>query len=152
MESESVLKYRRIFALTLSKDESGKLISIENADLSDIDYHNSLIEQSFIKNKTLLYSLNPSSNNHTKRDCWLDFITIVPNSAFNVRKIEKDDEIIQCPYMTFGVTVNSLNFQETIRILAYIGFEKIVDKLFAKFFKAIPYNLEKITSVRGYVD
>lgn len=146
MESKEVLKYRKIFSLTLSKDDLGKVNSIENADLTDIDYCGSLIEQSFEKNKTLLHSLNPSGNNHEKKDCWLDFITIATSNDFNTRKIEKDDEIMRYPYITFGVTVNNFKFQEKIRLLSYIGFEKIFEKLFTKFFKAIPYDLEKITS------
>ncbi len=149
LDDTKTLNYKKIFALTLTKDEHGEITSMKDSELTDINYHNSLIEQSFIKDKTLLFSLNPSGNNHEIKEYWKDFITIAPKCDFNECKKIVDDETVLCPYITFGITVNSDNFQEIIRNLSYIGFEKILVKLFTKFFNNIPYRIEHINHING---
>lgn len=144
MHEGTNLKYQKLFVLTVTKNEENKIISIKDCDLAEIDYSESLIEQSFLKNKALLHSLNPTFNNHSLKEQWIDFLTIAPHSDFNIGICSVDDEDIKCPYITFGITVNNTKFQDILRNMSYIGFEKILDKLFIKFLDFIPYKFDSI--------
>lgn len=133
--------YKKIFTITTQTSDTHSVKSVQDTDLTDIEYEGSLIKKSFEGKTTFLHTLNPSSNNIEKKEKWLDFLTIAPNEKFNIYNKKNDDERIDYPCITFGITVNNVRFQEIIRNLAYIGFDVILSQIFFKFFEVIPYNI-----------
>ena len=133
--------YKKIFTITTQTSDTHSVKSVQDTDLTDIEYEGSLIKKSFEGKTIFLHTLNPSSNNIEKKEKWLDFLTIAPNEKFNIYNKKNDDERVDYPCITFGITVNNVRFQEIIRNLAYIGFDVILSQIFFKFFEVIPYNI-----------
>ena len=70
--------YKKLFAYTITKENSVVKYMSEETELTDMPYENSMIQKSFDENKTMLFSLNPSSNKHKSKSDWIDFLTIAP--------------------------------------------------------------------------
>lgn len=138
--------YKKLFAYTAIMDaenEKLKYISDEKGgtNLTDISYEDSMIEKSFKENKALLFSLNPLSNKHKSKAGWIDFITIAPNIDCNKCKVDAEYDEQSMPYISFGISVNSIHFQNTIRGLAYAEFEKVLSRFMKKFFECISFDI-----------
>lgn len=73
-------------------------------------------------------------------------MTIAPNDDYNIFKL--DDEI-KVPYLSFGISVNSIGLQTLLRELTFIGFEKLLSNLLKHFFKIIPFNISTLLEGGG---
>lgn len=141
------IEYKKLFAHYKTKQNSKILcLSGDSTDLSDIKYNHSMIEKSFVEKRTLLCSLNPSFNTHKSKNDWIDFITIAPNVECNIYKYTKDYENFEVPILSFGISVNSTRFQDIIRGMAYVGFDKIVSRLLEEYYDISNYNIENLLS------
>jgi len=140
--TEDEIKYKKLFSLSIIKESNQKKLKpIEDSELSDIYYENSMIEKSFLSGHSMLYSLNPSSNKHKSKNDWIDFLTISPNNDFNICKLEEERKI---PYISFGISVNDFNLQMYLRELAFIGFDKLLSNLLNSFFNYISFDMISI--------
>lgn len=139
---EEEIKYKKIFSYSMIKEEGKKRLKpITDSKLSDIIYENSMIEKSFKLDRSMLCSLNPSSNVHETKEDWIDFMTISPNNDNNIMKLNDDEKI---PYLSFGISVNSYNLQTYLRELAFIGFDKLLSNLLNMFFNNISFNIDTL--------
>ena len=146
IEHDGKIKYSKLFAHYVTRKEN-ELISepVEKIGLSDILYQGSLIEKSYIEGKTLLYSLNPSSNKHKSLSDWIDFITVAPKTECNKYIYEKEyyeQEVL--PYLSFGISVNCIHFQRVLRNLAYFNFESVICKILEEFYKISLVSFEEL--------
>lgn len=133
------IKYKKLFSLSVIREHGvKKLKPIEDSELSDISYEDSMIEKSFNSGHSMLFSLNPSSNKHQSNNDWIDFMTIAPKYDYNTYKIDDETEI---PYISFGISVNSLDLQVYLQELAFVGFEKLLSNLLNSFFNNISFDL-----------
>ena len=135
VDSNKVRIHFRIINVNKDKGEIKTEGDLDNTKLTDIKYEGSMIQKSFEKKKAMLYSLNPSSNNHTSNGGWIDFLTIAPNIDCNKYIDRSDVDEKNYPYISFGISVNSNNFQSVIRSAAYMEFDKILSRFLSKFFK-----------------
>ena len=136
------IEYKKLFTLSVEKrPNERRLIPIENSELSDINFEDSMIEKSFSSGQSLLFSLNPSSNTHTSSRDWIDFLTIAPTNEQNVMKLEDDKRV---PYLSFGISVNSISLQTYLRELAFIRFEKVLSNLLDKFFENSVFDINTL--------
>lgn len=136
---EEELKYKKLFSISIIKEKGAKnLKPIEDSPLSDIIFENSMIEKSFNIGRSLLFSLNPSSNSHTSNADWIDFMTYAPKNDYNIMKLDDD---IKIPYLSFGISVNSIILQTYLRELTFIGFEKTFSNLLNTFFSNIHFDI-----------
>jgi len=141
------IKYKKLFTHFIIKEKGAKKPKpVKDSDLSDIIYDGSMIEKSFSTGNSMLHSLNPSSNTHKSNNNWIDFMTIAPNDDYNIFKL--DDEI-KVPYLSFGISVNSIGLQTLLRELTFIGFEKLLSNLLKHFFKIIPFNISTLLEGGG---
>jgi len=135
---ETEIKYKKLFTCVAKKKKGQKKLEFMNdAKLSDIDYEGSMIEKSFKNKHSMLFSLNPSSNNHKSDGDWIDFITITPQNRQNIMKLEEET----VPYISFGISVNSLKLQKYLRELAFIEFENLLSDFLEKFFEYVPFKI-----------
>lgn len=65
-------------------------------------------------------------------------MTIAPKYDYNTYKIDDETEI---PYISFGISVNSLDLQVYLQELAFVGFENLLSKLLNSFFNNISFDL-----------
>lgn len=133
--------YKKLCTYKIELDDKGIMRHTNDTSLTDISYKGSLIEKSFNTGRSLLFSLNPSSNNLKKEDDWLDFLTIAIADDYNTYKIEDGVNVLKYPCLSFGITVNNTFAQDIIRYLSYNKFEKIIHMLFLKFIKTIPCKI-----------
>jgi len=139
---EDDIKYKKLFSYSVIQEKgTKKLKPIEDSELSDISYDGSMIEKSFSLNRSMLFSLNPSSNKHKSENNWIDFLTIAPKNSFNLYKTDDDDTI---PYLSFGISVNSFKLQIYLRELSFIGFDKLLSNILSNFFKNIPFDISTL--------
>ena len=144
------IKYKKLFSHSIIKEENIKnLKPIQDSDLSDISYEGSMIEKSFKSGHSMLCSLNPSSNLHKSHNDWIDFMTVAPNQDYNIYKI--DDEI-KIPYLSFGISVNSIELQTYLRELTFVGFEKLLSNLLYNFFNNISFDLSTLLEKGRQID
>lgn len=148
VDTDEKVMYKKLFAHTIIKEDSEIKYMSEEAKLTDIKYENSMIQKSFNENKTMLFSLNPSSNNHISKSDWIDFITIAPKIECNKYLLGDDCEELYYPYISFGVSVNSKEFQKTLRGITYVDFDKILSRLLRKFCNIIPVDFKDIMKER----
>lgn len=146
--SDTDIVYKKLFAYTITKENSVVKYMSEETELTDMPYENSMIQKSFDENKTMLFSLNPSSNKHKSKSDWIDFLTIAPNIECNKYCIEEEGEERYYPYISFGISVNSTAFQKTLRGITYINFDKILSRFLKKFCSVIPINFEDVMEKR----
>lgn len=146
INKERKIIYKKLFAYMIIKenDEIQYVSEQENTKLTDIEYEGSMIQKSFEKKKSMLCSLNPSSNKHVSKGGWIDFITIAPNIDCNKYLDRSDIDENSLPYISFGISVNSENFQSIIRSAAYMEFDKILSRFMHKFFMSIPFDLNDL--------
>lgn len=149
--SNTEIVYKKLFAYTITKEKSKVKYMSEETKLTDMPYENSMIQKSFEENKTMLFSLNPSSNNHKSKSDWIDFITIAPNIDCNKYCMEDESEESYYPYISFGISVNSKAFQKTLRGMTYIDFDKILSRFLKKFCSIVPINFEDVMEEREYI-
>ena len=149
--SGTEITYKKLFAYTITKENSKVRYMSEETELTDMPYEDSMIQKSFEENKTMLFSLNPSSNKHKSKSDWIDFLTIAPNIDCNKYYIEDEDEERYYPYISFGISVNSEAFQKTLRGITYIDFDKILSRFLKKFCNVVPINFEDVMEEREYV-
>lgn len=141
------IEYKKLFAHYKTMQNSKILcLSGDSTDLSDMNYYHSMIEKSFIEKRTLLSSLNPSYNTHKSKNDWIDFITISPNVECNIYRYTKDYENFEVPILSFGISVNTTRFQDIIRGMAYLGFDKILSRLLKEYYDISNYNIESLLS------
>lgn len=139
---EDQIKYKKLFSITVTKEKGkNKLQPNENLDLADINYEGSMIEKSFTTSKSMLYSLNPSSNSHMSSRDWIDFLTIVPKNEKNICKIDSETLV---PYLSFGISVNNVKLQVYLRELGFIGIEGPLTELLNSFFECIPFDISTL--------
>ena len=147
-DEEKEVIYKKLFAYVCKKENSKVRHMSEQVELTDIKYNNSMIQKSFDENKTMLFSLNPSSNNHVSKSDWIDFITIAPNVDCNKYALDDDCEDSYYPYLSFGISVNSTEFQKTLRGITYIDFNKVLSKVLKKFCNIVPIDFDDIMKER----
>lgn len=141
------IEYKKLFAHYKTKQNDKILfLSGKSTDLSDIKYNQSMIEKSFVEKRALLHSLNPSYNTHKSKNDWIDFITIAPNIECNIFRYLKDYENFEVPILSFGISVNSTRFQDIIRGMAYVGFDKILSRLMKEFYDISYYSIDDLLS------
>ena len=71
----------------------------------------------------------------------IDFLTIAPTNEQNVMKLEDDKRV---PYLSFGISVNSISLQTYLRELAFIRFEKVLSNLLDKFFENSVFDINTL--------
>lgn len=139
--------YNKLFVHYVTKKEDELNVERgEDAELSDILYKESMIEKSYTEGgRTLLFSLNPSSNKHKSKSDWIDFITIAPKIECNkyIHKKEYYEEEV-LPYLSFGISVNCIHFQRVLRDLAYFNFENVICKILEEFYKILSLDFEEL--------
>lgn len=148
-EEEEAVIYKKLFAYTITKENSKIRYMTEETGLTDIKYANSMIEKSFNSNKIMLCSLNPSSNNHVSKGKWRDFVTIAPNIDCNKYLLGDECEDAYYPYMSFGISITGEEHQKTLRGITYVNFDKILCRFLKKFCSIIPIDFEEIMKERG---
>ena len=146
-ENDLVL-YKKLFAYTVTKEDSRIRYMTKAAGPTDIRYANSMIEKSFNNNKIMLCSLNPSSNNHVSKGKWRDFVTIAPNIECNRYSLGDESEDAYYPYISFGISVTSEAFQKTLRGITYVNFDKMFCRFLKKFCSILPIDFEEIMKER----
>lgn len=107
-------------------DEYLKLCQYSNIDLeagpsvSKIPW-GGLIEQSYMINNSVIYSINPQYNKHTPVK-WNDFMTIVPSFLNSEQEFRgKNKKKIKRPSMTFGISIlNEKCAKEELSQILYV--------------------------------
>lgn len=136
------IKYKKLFSFSITKKiGEKKLTPIENTELSEIVYENSMIEKSFKLQKALLFSMNPSSNSHNSAHDWIDFLTYVPQNTQNVYVVSDE---ARYPYISFGISVNSVKLQNYMRELTFLGFDKVLTKIIQNFFDSVRFDIKEL--------
>ena len=121
------------------EDKYRKLCQYSNVDLgvgpsiSEIDW-GGLIEQAYILDKSMIYSVNPRHNNHEPVK-WDDFMTIVPSFFKSEQELRNSqNKKIKRPSMTFGISVlnNECNKEElskSLYVFEYLGIDKLISSI-----------------------
>ena len=140
--------YKKLFAYTVTKENSKIRYMSEESKLTDIKYESRMIQKSFEKNKTMLFSLNPSSNNHISKSDWIDFITIAPRIDCNKYIIGDECEDTYYPYISVGISVNNKKFHKSLRGITYADFNKILCRFLRRFCNINPIDFKDIMKER----
>ena len=148
--NEEIL-YKKLFLFTFTKkygeEKVTSKVEKDTGVLTDIKYNGSMIQKSYDEKKAMLFSLNPSSDNHRSKGDWKDFLTISPNLECN-RFIDKNNcDELTFPYISFGISVSSSKFQDILRGIAFIGFERILGRALKDFFDNIPFKIDEFITV-----
>ncbi len=117
-------------------------VSSKEKNLSTIEW-GQLIKDAYTVKRPLIYSANP--DNCTKTTKWLDFITIIPDFMENTFTVDAQHVQEARPYITFGVSITSEKFRNTLYCLDYYRFDKILESLIRRYITKIPVNIKHFT-------
>lgn len=101
--------------------------------LSDIEYGD-LIEAVMQKGRNqsgcLIYTINEKLCKNKLKDRWRDFITIVPRIENNVRRKQNSGGQDQwIPFLTFGVTINSVEYEDILYCMDYFSIHEVLGNI-----------------------
>lgn len=117
----------------------------EEANLpSDIKYGD-LLEAAFVNPTSgcLIYSVNESLCTNKLKDKWEDFITIVPKFEKNIyqKKVGKFTTK-QYPLLTFGVTINDLEYKKLLQCMDFYSVDQYISDLLQRYLNVFMLDLD----------
>lgn len=117
--------------LRLCTSFSGYNHSLEN-DVSEIEY-GQLIEKSYERGCSLIYSVNEEFSHQKLKDKWKNFITVVPLFEKNNYTRKYSNVNKKVPYITFGVTTNDDKFDDLLYCMDYFSIKQTLEEVIEQY-------------------
>lgn len=112
---------------------------------SDIRYGD-LLEAAFkcTTSGTMIYSINKEICKNKLKDKWKDFITVIPKFEENIysRKVNQKTTR-RYPYITFGVTINSIEHEMLLQCMDFYGIDNFIGSLLYKYVSIFMLDIDK---------
>ena len=96
---------------------------------------------------TMIYSVNKTVCKNKLKEKWRDFITVIPKFEENIYSTKVGKKTRKnYPYLTFGVTINSEEYEILLQCMDFYGIDNFISILLSKYINIFMLDLDQFIS------